>query len=82
MDKDALIPDLTITRVCFIISALVLLGWVSRWIFSEHHFNNNLLMYVCAIGAFVWVGVVLTASMRWVSHRECIANAQAENKIR
>ena len=66
-------PDFTITRICFITAALVVLGRIGWWISIEHQFENKSLIVVSVSLAFVAIGFCLGCGLYWVDKRESIA---------
>jgi hypothetical protein len=65
-------PDFTLTRLCFIIAASVVLARFSYWISVEHQFESKIIFFVLLCSVFLLMGSTLGIGLQWVNKRELI----------
>lgn len=64
-------PEFTLARVCFILSALVVLARLTWWISVEQHVSKIILIFSIS-AVFLMIGIVLSTGMHWINSRELI----------
>lgn len=63
-------PNYTLTRLCFLLAALVFLGRLSWWILVEHQFMSRILIYFLIFVIYGAVGIALVYGLQSVSYQE------------
>ncbi|MGO8667648.1 MAG: hypothetical protein ACLQUW_05730 [Desulfobaccales bacterium] len=63
-------PNYMLTRLCFVLAALIFLGRLSWWILVEHQFESKFLTYFLICGIYGVVSILLCHGLQLVSDQE------------